>query len=121
MSLIPLDVVRNYYESGELECEFFVNERNQKTGVQKRWYKNGQLFSEVHYRDGLIESTLREWYENGQLCLQAEMSKGEYHGHYQSWWEDGVPKEDGYFVLDKRQLGYCWYKPDGTLWSCYEE
>jgi antitoxin component YwqK of YwqJK toxin-antitoxin module len=114
------NIVRRYFDSGKLMFEYYENERKEKNGISRHWYENGQLMSEANYCNGLAEGILRQWTESGQLIRYSESSIGKLQGRYQSWWDDGILKEDGYYVDDKRQIGYRWFKTDGSLWSKIE-
>ncbi len=120
MSDQELTAERRYFDSGQLMFEYFRNATGRKEGWSRHWLENGQLFSELYYRDGLADGVMREWTADGVLIKRVEYKDGKNHGHYQSWWDDGLPKEEGDFVQGKRQIGYRWYDLDGSLWQVYE-
>lgn len=107
-------VVENYFPTGELESRH--SEIGGKiTGVRRRWYRNGQLFSEAEFKDGVKNGQVRQWTEAGSMLLAASVVNDQFDGLYQSWWDNGVLKEQGTFVNGIRQPGYRWFNQDGSL------
>ena len=47
-----------------------------KHGVQREWYRNGQLRTEAPYKNGVMHGTFRIWNELGHLIAQYEMMNG---------------------------------------------
>jgi antitoxin component YwqK of YwqJK toxin-antitoxin module len=85
------------------------------TGIRRRWYRNGQLFSEAEFQEDVKNGQVREWTETGSMLLSASVVNGQFDGPYQSWWDNGVVKEQGTFKKGVRQPGYRWFNQDGTL------
>jgi antitoxin component YwqK of YwqJK toxin-antitoxin module len=61
-----------------------------RRGIQREWYKNGQLRREEPYKDGLKHGTFKEWYDNGQLASERPYKEDLLHGTVKQWDEKGI-------------------------------
>jgi len=109
------DMRENRFPSGELESQGnFVYGR--QVGRHQRWHRSGRLFSEIEYKDCVMDGVIREWDESGQMTLCANLCSGELHGKCRNWWKSGSLKEDGEFRMGKRVGKYVWCKSNGSVW-----
>ena len=53
------------------------------------WFRNGQLWSETEYKNGIKHGMSRNWRENGQLFYEEEYKHGIKHGMSRNWHENG--------------------------------
>ena len=58
------EIVRKYYETGELEMEYFIF-NDKKEGEFKRYYENGQLDYVCNYINDKKEGEFKRYYDNG--------------------------------------------------------
>lgn len=84
-------------------------------GLQRTWYRNGQLADESEYRHGLRHGLARQWDTSGKLLGSFQMEKGT--GVYRNWHDNGrlageSGMVEGKFCGRKR----AWLR-DGTLTS----
>jgi antitoxin component YwqK of YwqJK toxin-antitoxin module len=108
---------RVLYPTGEVESSVDIVDPLLEKSIQRRWYRNGQMLSEVELVSGIPNGRVRQWTENGTLILDAVKLNNVHDGLYQSWWDNGVLKEQGVFLKGERQPGYKWFKNDGSLWQ----
>jgi len=60
---------------------------SEQTKIEKEYYPNGQLHSEIPYHQGQLHGVVKYWYENGQLqheryfLYNEEATKEEYRKH----------------------------------------
>jgi antitoxin component YwqK of YwqJK toxin-antitoxin module len=113
----PDELIENYFPTGEVESRHEVTDPSRGRSLRRRWYRNGQLFSETEFLHRKPHGRIREWTETGTLILDAVNKNGILDGYYQSWWDDGTLKEQGTFINGKRQTGYRWFATDGSLWK----
>jgi len=44
--------------------------------LQKKWYKNGQIKSEINYINNNLDGITKHWYSNGQLKFVKNYKNG---------------------------------------------
>ena len=84
-----------WYKNGQVEREFSYNENTRFDGLNKQWYENGQLSYEGNYKDGKTDGLHKSWFENGQLFLAVNYKHGTEDGLYKQWYENGQLKYEG--------------------------
>ena len=88
---IPDDLIRYV---GKYTINQEIN--GKREGVWK-WYENGQLWYEQHYKEGKPHGISKGWFENGQLKSEHNWKEGQLHGICKWWSEDGqLLSEDHY-------------------------
>jgi hypothetical protein len=60
-------VTEYYYDNGQIRVYYHINERGDRHGLYKRWYRNGQLGAQCEYVNGHKYGLYQTWTENGQL------------------------------------------------------
>jgi antitoxin component YwqK of YwqJK toxin-antitoxin module len=60
-----------------------------RQGKQTWWYKNGQKWVEIHFKDGKEDGMLTAWYENGQKMSEINYIDGNEDGKGIEWNEGG--------------------------------
>ena len=66
-------------------------------GITQKFYGNGQLYEQTHYKNGQRHGLDETFHENGQLKSQRNYKEGEWHGlvkAYNMYGQeiDGFPK-----------------------------
>ena len=69
--------------------------------VRTTHYADGQIWSEIRFRDGLPEGRWTTWYENGKKKSEGAYAGGLRHGLWRTWFEDSEPHFEGRFVHGK--------------------
>lgn len=90
MHRIPLNSL-DYHDD---DRRFYLNDKL-FTGVAFTLNKDGQLKSEVTYRDGQPWGATREWYRTGQPMVDSTYVMGQLHGRAREWHANGQLAEDG--------------------------
>ncbi len=69
MCEIITGLIRTFHdkEKTKLKEEYFIH-INKKEGIQKSYWKNGQLKVEVNYINDNKEGIYKQYYVDGQLC-----------------------------------------------------
>ena len=81
-----------WYESGQMGQKVWIeNGEREKEGTDTRWYSNGQMWYEKHYKDGLLYGKSISFYENGQKIHEASYNDGSVVSK-KFWNEDGTLK-----------------------------
>ena len=62
------------------------------TGIGYDVYQNGQLKSEISYKDGKYDGLSKIWYENGQLEIESNWTNHKKNGLSKTWYENGQLK-----------------------------
>ena len=60
--------------------------------VKRKFYDNGKLEHEIHYKNGKAEGLATWWYESGEKWFVFHMKNGEENGVYNEWYESGRKK-----------------------------
>lgn len=64
-----------YLESGQKAIEG-INLNGSKHGKQTLWYKNGQINSELIFKNGKVDSLLVNYKQNGEKCSESKVENG---------------------------------------------
>ena len=123
------------YEKGPEYSKILIYFKNGVKVGERRWYKNGKIYLEYTYRDGLLNGVARTWDEDGDLDDETEFKNGKRdgalrtyysngkikhlfwfrngkpHGIAKSWDKDGVSQEIGECYIDGIRVGK--YNVDG--------
>lgn len=68
-------VQRSYWDNGKLKSELrYVD--GKLDGSFKQWYDNGQVFQDGQYANGMMDGSWLIFYPNGQLAAKAQYEKG---------------------------------------------
>ena len=87
-------------------------------GITQKFYENGQLNEQAHYKNGQLQGIWEEFHENGQLKVQRNYKDGEKQGLYEDYHENGqlfrkLNYKDGKVVDELSES----YHPNGQLSS----
>lgn len=85
--------------------------------IQKSYWDDGTLKSELRYKDGKLDGECVWYYSNGQKVLQAFYKDDLKEGHALRWYVDGVLQEDCWYKQDKLDSVYRSYSKKGKLAS----
>ena len=65
-----------YFEDGKIKEKMYLF-NNRVTGLNTKYYPNGQIFKELNYSNGLKHGSCKEWYENGKQKSMAIYEEGD--------------------------------------------
>jgi len=88
-----IQVINDYYESGELKTKTEVVD-NLKNGKQLGYYKSGEVEFIKHWRNNEIDSTCKYFYRSGVIKSIYKYSQGSINGYYTSYYESGNVHEE---------------------------
>ncbi len=81
-------------------------------GWQRRWWENGTLKYEAHFKDDIFDGRLREWNPKGVLMRDNHYLNGQEEGKQRMWYDNGKLRAN-YIVRNGRTYGLT-----GTM-NCY--
>ena len=70
------EVKRKYWKNGKLKSEIHYKSRKRE-GLSARWHKNGNKQFETHYKNGKKEGLETWWYESGAKLKELHFENGE--------------------------------------------
>ena len=117
-------ITQKFYENGQLnEQAHYKN--GQLQGIWEEFHENGQLKVQRNYKDGKIADGLaEEYHEDGQLEVKENYKDGEVHGLSEEYHENGQLSEKGNYKNDIRHGLLEQYYENGQEYSisptCYQ-
>jgi hypothetical protein len=88
---------------------------SKKDGVNKTFYSNGKLRSEVPIRDGKKNGTARDFYQNGKTHLEIEYVNSVKHGITRMYYENGNLYQESPYENGKINGVQKKFREDGRL------
>ena len=91
--------------------------------VKIEYWENGNILSQVHYKDGLRDGSCRYYFKNGLMMAEGFYLKGKMSGYWHSFYENGQLKEKGKYdhrnnsVYSQRTGKWIEYTSDGKVFS----
>ncbi|WP_298345326.1 hypothetical protein [uncultured Algibacter sp.] len=105
---------------GQLQSEVFYKD-GLKEGKEKQWNIDGALVVERLYAEGIKTGIHKSWWDNGNLKFEYHFnSKGEFHGMVKEWYADGLLLMDFNYKNGKETGSQRLWKPDGSIKANYE-
>ena len=107
---------KTFYESGDLECDFF-NKDGEKDGNFKKYYENGKLLSEGVSSNGMEKGIFKSYYENGVIQSVTDYGNGGSIAYVKNYYDNSNLEFEGKVqIIGETQIGdWKYYKEDGTL------
>ncbi len=62
--------------------------------LPRYWYDNGQKKSDLTYKDGRFDGTLKWWYEDGQIQGIIHYKNNRKDGSMEGWYSNGQKREE---------------------------
>ena len=90
-------------------------QRRQLDGKWTGWYRNGQIKSEINYKDGKQDGKWTGWYENGQIAYEANYINGKPDGKWTEWWGNGQLKSERNYKDGKLDGKWTGWHENGQL------
>ena len=84
-------------------------------GIEKSYWENGKLKSELHYENEKLEGECKWYHSNGQLWRQLTYCDGLKEGHSLRWHENGQLAEDSWYKDDELDSICFTYSEKGIL------
>ena len=81
------------------------------------YYENGNVLSEINYKDGKRDGLCRYYWKNGQILSEVNYKAGKTNGLYKSYYEDGQLNEEGNYKYTDEGV----YSRKEGIWKTYYE
>lgn len=105
-----------YYDSGEIRIQGALDDGEERTGDWKGWYKDGTVWSEGAFENGLREGIGTVYYRNGQQQMRGNYNAGKEEGLWSFWTETGQLQKEVSFESGQEQGPVReWYPTTGKL------
>ena len=120
-----IETKTTYYENGEVLSEINYKDEN-RDGQCIYYWENGQVFSEVNFKAGKTEGLYKSYYENGQLKEEGNYKytdEGVYSrkdGTWKTYYKNGQLKIES-TIKDGIPIEWKTYDKDGTTMPVKEE
>jgi antitoxin component YwqK of YwqJK toxin-antitoxin module len=83
-----------------------------ETKIERTYYPNGELNSELPYVGGKLHGVGKWWRESGQLFLECPYVDGKRHGMSKQWWRNG--DISGFWLYNQGELVATFYPQNKT-------
>ncbi|WP_421890139.1 toxin-antitoxin system YwqK family antitoxin [Marinoscillum sp.] len=114
------NVVKNYYENGELKSIYTVNELRQKHGTAKIYKKNGTLSKSFEYENGEKIKAI-SYYKNGNPLMEINYKNDVKDGPFKRFYQNGKLESEATFKENFPGKGLKEYTSSGSLKKQYPE
>lgn len=91
------NATKKYYDSGELESEFYKDDKGLKQGDVITYYRNGSIASKGYCLNDTFNGKYEEYYPSGQLKIQTMIIKGIQEGELLEYYDNGNLKQRSYY------------------------
>jgi antitoxin component YwqK of YwqJK toxin-antitoxin module len=109
------EVVKTYYDTGELLSEvYMVN--GKKNGIYKKYHKNGQLWMICSYIDDKKNGEYKRYWWSGQLKQICSYTDDKKNGESKYYHNNGQLWEICSYIDDKKNGEFKSYYKNGQLW-----
>lgn len=85
--------------------------------VRKEYYPNGELKSELTYRNGKLNGNACWYFTNGNKKMECNYSNGQIEGKMKSWHFNGNINREENYILNKREGKSLIYYENGALFK----
>lgn len=110
-----VDSALYYHINGKLAA-IQIHHDGYKSGCWKKFNEQGKLYSEMHFKKGLVDSVaLTYTYKTLHLIERFNFKSGSKHGKQETFYNSGKPKSVEYYNDDKLCLGTTEWLETGEL------
>lgn len=92
---------REFYEDGNLLKEGPLSSMEKRDGTWKSYYRDGSLWSEGDYNNGIREGSTVTYFANGQKRYEGQFTRAQKSGVWKFWDENGESESE--IDYDKRK------------------
>ena len=115
-SLITGIIIAKYDSTNNLSAEYNIKD-GVSNGIQKQWYKNGQLETFFMTKNGIQNGVNKTWYENGQKQYESNFKEGKTVGLVKEWYKNGQIKYE-YILKNDLLINSKCFDESGTKINC---
>jgi antitoxin component YwqK of YwqJK toxin-antitoxin module len=105
-------VQRDFYDNGKVKSEVPI-ENDLLNGVGKKYYENGNPQEVVGFKNGEFDGSNKYYYPNGQLWNEIIFKEGKYWKVVSNFTEAGKSRNPG--TLSNGNGTVIYYNEDGTI------
>ncbi len=86
-------LLKDYYGNGNLRSEIPYKD-GKREGIEKWYYENGNLTFEALYKNDILDGVHKSYYKNGKLVSQTTLKNGLPHGIVKNYYKSGKLKSE---------------------------
>lgn len=86
-----------------------------KDGVSYKYYENGKITEETHWKNGIKQGEWKRFYPNENLVVKSTYVNDKLHGDYVAFYADGSLKINGVYQKDLRHGKWLYYTEKGKV------
>jgi antitoxin component YwqK of YwqJK toxin-antitoxin module len=86
-------VKKKYWDNGKLKIETHYKNGKQE-GLETWWYKSGEKKQEMHWKNGKKDELRKSWYKSGKKKSVGKFKNGNSEGLDTSWYESGRKSDE---------------------------
>lgn len=79
----------DYYPSGAKFADYTYDSAGLPQGVSRRWFENGKVAQEMHFKDGVSHGTMTQYFPNGRPSVVGTIVQGKGQGPRKHYLPDG--------------------------------
>ena len=107
------EVKKKYWDNGKLKSETHYK-NGQKDGLETWWYESGEKESEIHFKNGKPEGLATDYYESGEKKTKVHFKNGKLDGLLTEWYENGKKSSEQNYKDGKKNSLANWWDIDGV-------
>ncbi len=107
-------VQKDYWDNGKLKSE--LRYENGKLNGECVWYtENGNLSAKANYKDDVLEGKYTRWHPNGKVASEEHYVGGVLEGETKKWYDNGQLFQEGQYVGGMMDGQWFLFYPSGAL------
>lgn len=107
-------VQKSYWENGKLKSE--LRYENGKLNGECVWYdQNGALSAKANYKDDVLDGTYTRWHPNGKTASEEHYVNGKLDGEVKKWFDNGQLFQEGQYSDGMMDGQWFIFYPSGAL------
>jgi len=111
----PVGQIEYFYENGNLQASFTLDENGQQNGPFKRYYPNGTPQESGNYTAGKRNGTFTSWYSNGNRMTETHFINDVRSGAHTEYEANGDIDFRGSYDENGKESGLWQYYKEGRL------
>ena len=105
----------SYYGGYLSSIENFIN--GEKDGVSNKYYENGKITEEIHWKNGVKQGKWTRYYLNEKPVVSSTYLNDQLDGDYEAFYNNGNLKVKGIYRKDNRHGKWFYYDEKGKIKS----
>lgn len=107
-------VEKAYWTDGKLKSE--LRYENGKLNGECLWYaQSGELMKKAHYKDDVLEGQCVNWHPNGKMASEEYYVNGKLDGEVKKWYDNGQLFQEGQYTEGMMDGQWFIFYPSGAL------